>query len=144
MVDWCPEEDSHQIMFYVVKQHHTGCGFSRRPAERPAIQYDLEVRVFYRDSKLAEMADFRRFHAVNKSRNCISLGTERPAKIRSCIVPTRPDKSFAIPVGAIFALLEVSEKGCEALVMGYSSRPYPPLGGARAYGKFAEICAPER
>ena len=128
-------------MFYVVKQHDTGCGFSQRPAERPAIQYDLEVRVFYRDSKLAEMADFRRFHAVNKSRNCISLGTERPAKIRSCIVPTRPDKSLAIPVGAIFALLEVSEKGCEALVMGYS-RDFTPLGARRLKANLPKFVLP--
>lgn len=70
--------------------------FLRRPAEKPAFQCGLEVRVQFRDSKLTKIADFRHFDTVNKSRKFIEAGTERPAKIRSCNVPTRLSKSPAI------------------------------------------------
>ncbi|MGE4305772.1 MAG: hypothetical protein AB7E24_17300, partial [Novosphingobium sp.] len=53
----------------------------------------LEVRVFSWDSNLQKMADFRHFRSVNKSGKSGLAGTERPAKIRSWIVPTLPAKS---------------------------------------------------
>ena len=74
----------------------------RRPAEKPAFQCGLEIRVQLRDSNLQKMADFRHLDAMNKSRNLDVSRTERPTKTHSRKVPTCLAKSCKMLISARF------------------------------------------
>lgn len=105
--------------------------FLRKPAEKPEFRCGLEVRVQFRDSKLRETADFRHFLAVNKNGKLDASGTERPAKIRSCNVPTHPATSHATPSAQPARCSEFQLTVCPTSPHSQSS-PIPARSKARS------------
>jgi hypothetical protein len=94
------EEVFRRTMFYVVKQHHTGCGFSTSPAKRAAIQHDLAVLVYFRFLKLAEMADFRRFLTENHLRSPLARSLRCLRSMKKEVKPRSSDAlATLIPLG---------------------------------------------
>jgi hypothetical protein len=118
------------LLYFMWYNSHIGDVVFAKARNKPAFQCGLEVRVQSRDSKLTKMTDFRHFYTVNKSRNLDASGTERPAKIRSCNVPTRPAMSHVTPSAQTARCSEFQLTVCQTAPHGQSS-PIPAKSKAR-------------